>query len=155
LSSHQSYIRSFSKLNLGPRRGLLNNTSENLPLNRGSGEGSWSRIENVFVDECQILKVNFFDAFLDPEEGVVKEVGMCVTEYPRDFVCRGNMTFSAPICKKGVFRFLADMPNRGKGVLTRILGRRLKEFLGFLKKCGGLGGPDKLDRPQQRPLSIP
>ena len=127
-----------------------NNTSENL-LNRGSGKDSRSRAKNVFVNECQILKVNFFDAFLDLEEGVLKEVGMCVTEYPRDFICRGDMTFCTPTCKK----FLADIPNRGKDVPTWILDCRLEEFLGFLKKRGGLDGPDKLDRSQQRPLFVP
>ena len=109
----------------------------------------------MLVNECQILKVNFFDAFLDLEEGVLKEVGMCVTEYPRDFICRGDMTFCAPTYKKGVFEFLADIPNRGKGVPTWILDCRLEEFLGFLKKRSGLDGPDKFDRSQQRPLFVP
>ena len=68
-------------MDLGLRGMFPNNTSENL-LNRGSGKDSRSRAKNVFVNECQILKVNFFDAFLDLEEGVLKEVGMCVTEYP-------------------------------------------------------------------------
>jgi len=133
-------------LDLGLRYGFPNNTSENLLLNRGSGKGSRSRTKNVFVNECQILKVNFFDAFLDLEECVLKEVGMCVTEYPRDFICRRDMTFCAPIYKKGVFEFLADIPNLGKGVPTWSLDCRLEEFLGFLKKCGGLEGPDKSDR---------
>jgi len=101
----------------------------------------------VFVNERQIFKVNFFNAFLDLEQGVLKEVGMCVTGYSRDFVCRRDMTFCAPTCKKGIFEFLADIPNQGKGVLAWVLDCRLKEFLGFLKKCGGLDGPDKFDRP--------
>lgn len=73
---------------------------------------------------------------------------MCGTEYPRDFVCRRDMTFCASIYKKGVFESLVDMPDEGKSVPTWILDCRLKKILGFLKKCGGLGGPDKLDGPQ-------
>lgn len=73
---------------------------------------------------------------------------MRVTEYLRDFVCRRDVTFCAPIYKKGVFELLVGMPNQGKAVLAWTLDCRFKKLLGFLKKCGGLDGPDKLDGPQ-------
>ena len=34
------------------------------------------------MDECQIFKVDLFDALLDPKEGVVEEMRVSIAEYP-------------------------------------------------------------------------
>lgn len=53
------------------------------------------------MNECQVFKVDFLDTFLDSEEGVVKEVGMGVTEYPRNFVGCGDVALCGCVWTEG------------------------------------------------------
>ena len=61
--------------------GFPGSTGENL-LGRRSGKRSRSDVEDLFVNERQIVKVDFLDALVDLEERVVEGVRMGVSEYP-------------------------------------------------------------------------
>ena len=54
------------------------------------------------MNECQIFKIDLLDTFLDLDESVVEEVGMRVAEYPRDFVCCGDVIFCGCVCTNSV-----------------------------------------------------
>lgn len=99
------------------------------------------------MNQRQIFEVDLFDSFLNLEKRVVEEVRMRATEYSRNFVCRGDVTFCGFICTKRVFGISTDGLYREQRALTWILNCGFEQLLRFLKECGGLYGPDKLDGP--------